>query len=157
MAGPKRAETVGGPPLKAQTPGRQNAGGTHAGGFSRAARLVKHADFERVYEEGQRHFARHMTVFFLRRQSGSARIGLTVGRVLGGAVQRNRIKRRLREAVRLQLCRLGAAADVVINPKKSVLQADFGELNRELGRALEVISGKLRNSSGSRAAGRGPE
>ena len=122
-------------------------------GFSRAARLVKHADFERVYEQGQRHFARHMTVFFLRRESSPARLGLTVGRVLGGAVQRNRIKRRLRQAVRLQWSRLGAAADVVINPKKSALQADFAELSQELGRVFEVISGKLRNSGQSRGAG----
>ena len=48
------------------------------------------------------------------------RIGFTVGKVLGGAVVRNRMKRRLREAVRLH-GPIPAAVDVVINPKKSLL------------------------------------
>ncbi len=49
------------------------------------------------------------------------RIGFTVGRALGGAVQRNRMKRRLREAVRLSSLPLRTNVDVVINPKKSLL------------------------------------
>ena len=142
---------MSGPPPNTQSPGRQKAAGKQAGAFSRAARLLKHADFERVYEKGQRHFARHMTVFFLRRESSQARIGFTVGRVLGGAVERNRIKRRLREAVRLQWGRLGSAVDIVVNPKKSVLQAKFAEVEQELGRAFEVIDGKLRNPAGPSA------
>lgn len=111
---------------------------------------MKHADFERVYEDGQRHFARHMTVFFLRRQAGQPRIGFTVGRVLGGAVERNRIKRRLREAARLQWRRLSSAVDVVVNPKKSALPADFAEIEQDLGQAFETISGKIRSADGSR-------
>ena len=68
----------------------------------RTARLLRHADFERVYKQGRRHFATHMTVFYLRRAEGQGlRVGFTVGRVLGGAVERNRMKRRLREAARL--------------------------------------------------------
>lgn len=140
---------MSGPPPNAQSPGRPTAGGRQAAGFSRAARLLKHADFERVYEGGQRHFARHMTVFFLRRQSGQARIGFTVGRVLGGAVERNRIKRRLREAARLQWRRLSSAVDVVVNPKKSALRADFAEIEQDLGRAFETINGKIRPTGGS--------
>src|SRR5438309_7271618 len=80
-------------------------------------RLLRHADFERVYKLGRRHFSASMTVFYWpRTEAGVAgakspaakaavasglRIGFTVGRALGGAVQRNRMKRRLREAVRL--------------------------------------------------------
>lgn len=81
-----------------------------------------------------------MTVFYLARAEGDGlRVGFTVGRVLGGAVQRNRIKRRLREVVRLQRPAEGAALDVVINPKKSLLTADFAELQDEVGRAFAVI------------------
>jgi ribonuclease P protein component len=67
------------------------------------------------------------------------RVGFTVGRVLGGAVERNRMRRRLREAVRLELAALNAPVDVVINPKKLVLTADFADLVNEVGRAFEVI------------------
>jgi len=113
--------------------------------FPRIARLLRHADFERVYKQGRRHFAPHMTVFYLpRRDEVTAaevqgpRVGFTVGKVLGGAVVRNRIKRRLREAVRLHGL-VPVAVDVVINPKKSLLASPFEALRREVGRAFEVI------------------
>ena len=113
--------------------------------FSRSSRLLRHADFERVYKQRQRHFAAHMTVFYLRRAQGdAARVGFTVGRVLGGAVDRNRMKRRLREAVRRNLPP-GVAVDVVINPKKSLLTAEFAQLLDEVSRAFAVIQKATRN------------
>lgn len=71
------------------------------------------------------------------------RVGFTVGRALGGAVQRNRMKRRLREAVRMSLPASGIAADVVINPKKSLLTSDFADVLNEVKRAFEVMEQKL--------------
>ncbi|MGA7080702.1 MAG: ribonuclease P protein component [Terriglobales bacterium] len=127
--------------------------------FPRAARLLKHSDFDRVYKQGRRHFSPHLTVYSLRANDSLAqnaraenappkrlaRIGFTVGKVLGGAVERNRIKRRLREAVRLRRALLegSGAVDIVINPKKSVLKLEFSQLLEEVGRALEVIAKKL--------------
>ncbi len=63
---------------------------------------------------------------------------------MGGAVERNRMKRRLREAVRLAgpPC-AGVAADVVINPKKSLLKADFADVVNEVRRGFAVIEQKL--------------
>ena len=113
--------------------------------FPRAARLLKHADFERVYKQGKRVFSSHMTVFYLRRAEGGARVGFTVGRILGAAVSRNRIKRRLREAVRLKRPLLEAAVDVVINPKRSTLTVDFPAVLQDVSRAFEVIG---RNMAG---------
>lgn len=108
--------------------------------FPPGQRLLRHADFERVYKQGRRHFAAHMTVFYLpRAEATSLRVGFTVSRVLGGAVDRNRMKRRLREAVRLQRPGNFAAVDIVINPKKSLLKADFAEIQREIARAFAVI------------------
>ena len=108
--------------------------------FPRSARLLRHADFERVYKQGRRHFAAHMTVFYLRRaEDDGLRVGFTVGRILGGAVVRNRMKRRLREAVRLSRPESGPPADVVINPKKSLLTAEFSVLLTEVSNAFAVI------------------
>ena len=85
-----------------------------------------------------------MTVFYLGRTEGEGlRIGFTVGRVLGDAVDRNRMKRRLREAVRLNRPAKSAAVDVVINPKKSLLRAEFAEIQREMVRAFQVIQKAL--------------
>lgn len=111
--------------------------------FPRAARLLKRSDFDRVYKQGKRHFSSHMTVFYLQQAEGGARVGFTVGRVLGGAVQRNRIKRRLREAVRLRRAVLKTPVDVVINPKKSVLTVEFPVVVEEVSRAFDVIGKKL--------------
>ncbi len=112
--------------------------------FPRSNRLLRHADFERVYKQGKRHFAAHMTVFYAPRDEGEGmRVGFTVGRVLGGAVQRNRMKRRLREAVRLRGFKADVAADVVINPKKSLLTAEFSAVQGEISKAFQVIEQKL--------------
>ncbi|HUO27502.1 MAG TPA: ribonuclease P protein component [Candidatus Aquilonibacter sp.] len=133
--------------------------------FPRSARLLRHADFERVYKLGKRHFSTSMTVFYLARQeeatqnresaelastpSGGMRIGFTVSRALGGAVQRNRMKRRLREAVRLGYRAVDVPADVVINPRKSLLSAAFADVMNEVSRAFVVIEEKLGRRSGT--------
>ncbi len=126
--------------------------------FPRTARLLRHADFERVYKQGRRHFSASITVFYCPRAEAESRkpegaptsaptpglrVGFTVGRALGGAVQRNRMKRRLREAVRVSRPVAGVAADVVINPKKSLLTIDFAALQNEVTRAFAVIEQKL--------------
>jgi len=133
----------------ADAPSRSGNGPGEPGtGFPRTARLLKHADFERVYKQGRRHFSPHMTVFYLVQatdasQEKRARVGFTVGRVLGGAVERNRIKRRLREAVRLRRSSLLGAVDIVINPKKSILKLEFATVLEEVGRALDAITKRL--------------
>src|SRR6516162_6698324 len=114
--------------VTASVPDESNKDAERTGRFAfpHRARLLRHADFERVYKRGRRHFSTSMTVFYLPRQpqisearASGLRIGFTVGRVLGEAVQRNRIKRRLREAVRLSRPWPNADVDVVVNPKKA--------------------------------------
>jgi ribonuclease P protein component len=126
--------------------------------FPRTARLLRHADFERVYKQGRRHFSASLTVFYWPRPEPGTpatgtgrrsaptpglRVGFTVSRALGGAVQRNRMKRRLREAVRMTRPVAGVSADVVINPKKSLLATDFAAVVNEVTRAFAVIEQKL--------------
>jgi len=114
-------------------------------------RLLRHADFDRVYKKGRRYFATHMTFFYLRQEgeslpageSSNFRVGFTVRKVLGGAVQRNRMKRRLREAVRLQEMQPPSGIDVVINPKPSLLTAGFEELKSEVGKAFQAMKKSL--------------
>jgi len=127
--------------------------------YPRSFRLLRHSDFERVYKQGRRHFSSSMTVFYLGRKTADLnagtkkkedtavglRVGFTVGRALGGAVDRNRMKRRLREAVRLLRPVQAPNADVVINPKKSVLKVEFETLLNEVQRAFAVIAEKLPN------------
>jgi ribonuclease P protein component len=126
----------------------------NAGRFPRTAQLLRHADFERVYKDGRRHFSASMTVFYLPRTQSSEkekttrepqglRVGFTVGRALGGAVQRNRMKRRLREAVRMSLPLRAVPGDVVINPKKGLLKVEFSAVLQEIRRAFDIIEKRL--------------
>jgi ribonuclease P protein component len=114
--------------------------------FPKSAHLLKHADFRRVYENGKRHFSGNLTAFYLGQpeemKAAPVRIGFTVSRALGGSVDRNRIRRRTREAVRSHMDQLAGIAepvDIVFNPKKSVLKIDFSVLSEEVAKALQVV------------------
>ncbi|MFB3917144.1 MAG: ribonuclease P protein component [Terriglobales bacterium] len=123
--------------------------------FPRTARLLKHAAYQQVYEHGRRLFSGRLTVFYLgRTDTAGPRVGLTVSRALGNSVERNRIRRRLREAVRLCLGKLNAPVDVVINPKKSVLTTDFTGLVQEMERAFTSVQHRAGNMAPVRAARR---
>jgi ribonuclease P protein component len=115
-------------------------------------RLRKHADYQRVYKASRKQFAKQMTYFFtLRPQLGpdgtplrdadtaSPRIGLTVGKVMGKAVDRNRIKRRMREAVRKNLSTLSAPVDVILHPRRTVIDLEFSTLEREVANVFRAI------------------
>jgi ribonuclease P protein component len=130
-------------------------------------RLRKHADYQRVYKGGRKQFAKQMTYFFaLRPQFGpdgtalrdadavSPRVGLTVGKVMGKAVDRNRIKRRMREAVRRNLSSLRMPVDVVLHPRRSVIDLEFAVLEREVGnvfRAIQTAAEKQQTRKGPSA------
>lgn len=97
-----------------------------------------------------------MTVFYLRREgdqlqaqsASQCRFGFTIRKVLGGAVERNRMRRRLREAVRLQAAPPPNGFDVVINPKASLLSANFEELKAEVAKAFQVIQRSVAQEAG---------
>ena len=113
---------------------------------SRDIWLRRHADYQRVYREGKRQSLPLMTFFFAPRiQSPPSpllhdgpRVGLTAGKVLGKAVARNRIKRRMRAAVRAHCVILAGGVDVILHPRKGVLEAEFSQIEREVVRAFRA-------------------
>jgi ribonuclease P protein component len=114
---------------------------------SRDIWLRKHADYQRVYREGKRQSLPLLTYFFALRNQPSTgrptvegpRVGLTAGKVLGNAVQRNRIKRRMREAVRRHCQGLSGNVDVILHPRRTVLEAAFSDIERDVARAFRTV------------------
>jgi ribonuclease P protein component len=108
--------------------------------FPKGSRLLKRADFQAVYHGGKRHFSGNITAFYRRREDGAGpRVGFTVGKVLGRAVERNRIRRRMRAAVQRHLAELRMPLDVVLHPRKSVLTLEFDRLEAEVEQVLKAI------------------
>lgn len=97
----------------------------------RAASRVKHAlVFRAVYERGARRTRGPLTVFALPNGLGRPRLGLSVGRRVGGAVRRNAVKRRLREAFRHEKAAFPHGYDLVVSvrPHDSMKTAAYREL-----------------------------
>jgi ribonuclease P protein component len=108
--------------------------------FPRNVRLLRHADFQAVYQTGRKHFSGNMTAFYRESdRSAGPRVGFTVGKVLGGAVVRNRIRRRMRSAVRRHLSELARPLDLVLHPRKSVLTLEFGKLEAEIANVFAAV------------------
>lgn len=117
------------------------------------ARLRKHADYQRAYAAARKRQSASMSWFlapqtpaqpsmdasFGNEQGGSSqsRVGLTVGKVIGKATERNRIKRRMREALRRHIDLLPPGFDLIFHPRRTVLSIDFMQLEAEIVRILQ--------------------
>jgi len=106
-------------------------------------RLRKHADYAAAYAAARKRQSASMSWFLAPQPTDAAarpsapRVGLTVGKVIGKAHERNRIKRRMREALRRHIDLLPAGADLIFHPRRIVLTMEFAKLEAEIVRILE--------------------
>jgi ribonuclease P protein component len=118
---------------------REPSGTPTSFGFPRTARILRAADFRKAYNEGSRFTGRYFAAFCLRVArdfSQGPRLGFTLPRAFGKAVVRNRVKRRLREALRVRLPEVASEWDIVINPRRPAIAAPVEELRREVDRLV---------------------
>jgi ribonuclease P protein component len=126
---------------------------------NRDLRLRKHADYQRVYKSTRKQFSASMTWFLSAREQLAApladkgaavpagpRVGLTAGKVLGKAHERNRIKRRMREVVRKHIDELPDRVDLVLHPRRSVMTMEFLKLEAEVLRIFRQAAAQVRAS-----------
>ena len=130
-------------------------------------RLKKHADYQRAYAAARKRSSASMSWFLARqspaqdrecaRDAMAPRVGLTVGKVLGKAHERNRIKRRIREALRRHLEILPQGFDLIFHPRRAVLTMEFTKLEAEIVRILEQAKAEAaRGETSPRDARRAP-
>jgi ribonuclease P protein component len=114
------------PPVERVAP---RAGGSSAG-FPRQRRIRKRREFSSVFDAGQRIHGRFFTFLLLQTTLDRSRLGIVASRKIGGAVQRNRAKRLIREMFRTEV-RLSSrvvvdvSIDLVVIPRRELLDAEF--------------------------------
>jgi len=91
--------------------------------------IRRRADFKQIYEQGNRIRGRYSTVFTLPNSLPFGRLGIAATRKLGGAVDRNRAKRLIREVFRLN--KIAPGFDVVVVPKRELLNATLSTLEED--------------------------
>jgi ribonuclease P protein component len=106
--------------------------------FPREARLVRKSEFDEVYRAGKRRSSSHFTVFVRASGQPLSRFGFSIKKALGGAVVRNRMRRRLREMVRHHRQEIPTGWDIVIHPKSSVATAPLPMLAADF---LRLVKG----------------
>ena len=102
-------------------------------------RLVRKSEFDEVYRAGKRRSSSHFTVFVRASGQSSSRFGFSIKKALGGAVLRNRMRRRMREIVRCHRQEIPSGWDIVIHPKSSVASAEFAPLAADLLRLMKSV------------------
>jgi ribonuclease P protein component len=93
---------------------------------------LRRKDFDAAYRSGKKRSGARLVVFCRPNGLGRNRFGTSVGRRMGGAVERGRVRRRVREIVRLHRQEFGPGWDIVIQPRLAAAQAPFASLENEL-------------------------
>jgi len=108
--------------------------------FPKSHHLCTRADFDRVFEQGARVGSRRLLAFVCANAVGHPRIGFATSRKLGNAVRRNRIRRVMREAYRLNQQMLSAGVDVAFLPKRDWSDYRLGVVERSMQSVLRKIN-----------------
>jgi ribonuclease P protein component len=113
-------------------------------GSPRRGRLSRSADFDRVMRNGRSHAGRDLVLYVFPRGSDEPpRLGLSVSRKVGGAVERNRVKRLLREAFAQEAERLPIGADAVVIARPGARQIAEDDGLRGIHAALQALIDKV--------------
>ena len=108
--------------------------------------LKKNSDFHRLYAKGKSAVNPYLVVYCRKNREGRSRFGYTVSARLGHAVVRNRVRRRLREIVRLNGARLVPGYDVVIVARSRCVDAEYRKMEEAYLKAIKKL-GLLREDA----------
>ena len=100
--------------------------------MKRKFRLTRTTDYKRVRQQGRSYAHPLVVLVFLANELGRSRIAVTATRSVGGAVQRNRAKRRVRAAVQPVLQQIIPGRDIILVCRKGLLEAPFAGIQAAL-------------------------
>ncbi len=100
--------------------------------FPKEERIRKRSDFLRIFKAGAKRKTHHFRVSLCPNELGYRRLGVTVGKVVGSAVKRNRVKRLLREFFRSHKENLPPSSDSVIVAQKGAAELNFQQVCEEM-------------------------
>jgi ribonuclease P protein component len=111
-------------------------------GFGKSRRLLTASDFNRVFKQGRRQNSPELTLAFRVRPAKDGRmalprLGLSVSRKVGGSVQRNLLKRRVREIFRLNQEKMVDGTELVVIPRKEAGKLSYFDLETKIFSLLE--------------------
>ena len=101
--------------------------------------VKKNYEFRRMYQKGRSAVNSYLVLYCRKNRYGHNRLGVTVSTRLGGAVQRNRIRRRFREIVRLNQPSLRQGYDLIVVARSRAADSDYQALDR----AFRKLAGEL--------------
>ena len=103
-------------------------------------RVRKTGEYRRIYDTGRKVSGRYLILFIAQAGGGNARFGLTVSGKVGKACERNRVRRRLKEALNIGLVSFSLGSEMVFVAKRGIREASFPELVRDVATLLQKAS-----------------
>jgi ribonuclease P protein component len=137
------------------TAGRETAASPQRPG---RGRLSRSAEFDRVFRHGRSHAGREFVLYVFPRgeEGGAPRLGLSVSRKVGGSVERNRVKRVLREAFARESPRLPAGSDAVViaraGARELAVRDGLAGVQRALAQLIDKVPGAVPGDAASSGA-----
>ena len=109
-------------------------------------RLRSNMEFKKAYSGGKSYWNRNLVLYVRKNDVGNTRVGYSITKKIGNSVVRNKIRRRMKEIYRLKFDGIKAGYDLIIIPKKNVVDISYRDLESAMVHILK-ISNVLKNKS----------
>lgn len=101
-------------------------------------RLRKNIEFKKIYKYGKNYWNRNFILYIRKNKLNETRVGFTISKKIGNAVTRNKIRRRMKEAYRLNFEKIKPGYDLIFIPKKHIVDIPYNELEGSMIHIMKI-------------------